>query len=141
MADTGNGATLSFGETSGSYDIISISGLEVSRDVIEITKLSDTGHKRFIRDDLCEVGEVTVTAYGTSGVPSITTAYTGTALDEAVTITYPIAVGDTGGATVVFGGVITSVKTADAEMGEVMVVEFTIKGTGNTSGFTFTAGT
>ena len=140
MADTGNGATLTMEDTTGSYDIVSISGLEVTRDVIEVTKLSDTGHKRYIRDDLAEIGEITVTAYSDAGVPSITTAH-GTDLDETITITYPVAPGGSSGGTVVFGGVITGVKSADAEMGEVMLVEFTIKGTGNVTGYAFTAGT
>ena len=39
MPDVGNGATLTLGTTGGSYDIVSISGLEVSKEVIEITKL------------------------------------------------------------------------------------------------------
>ena len=35
MADTGNGATLTLGTTGGSYDIVSISGLEVSKEVLK----------------------------------------------------------------------------------------------------------
>lgn len=140
MADTGNGASLTFSDTTGTYHIVSISGLEVSRDVIEVTKLADTGRKRFIRDDLAELGEVTVTAYSDAGAPSLFTDH-GASLDETVTITYPQQPGGTSAGTVVFGGAITSIKSADAEMGEVMLIEFTIKGTGNSAGFTFTAGT
>ena len=140
MADTGNGATLTLGTTGGSYDIVSISGLEVSKEVIEITKLSDTGRKRFMVDDLAEIGEITVTAYSDCGVPDIDNDY-GAAIDESVTITYPTKPGGSTAGTVVFGGRPISVKSADAEMGEVMLVEFVIKGTGNAAGFTFTAGT
>ncbi len=139
MADTGNGATLTLGTTSGSYDIVSISGLEVSKDVIEVTKLSDTGRKRYITDDLAEMGEITVTAYSDCGVPNIAYDY-GSAIDETVTITYPVKPGGSTAGTVVFGGRPVSVKSADAAMGEVMLVEFVIKGTGNSAGFTFTAG-
>tara|TARA_R100000808_G_scaffold1005_1_gene4811 strand:+ start:68 stop:490 length:423 start_codon:yes stop_codon:yes gene_type:complete len=140
MADTGNGATLTLGTTAGSYDIVSISGLEVSKEPIEITKLSDTGRKRFMVDDLAEIGDITVTAYSDCGVPDIDHDY-GSAIDETVTITYPVKPGGSTGGTVVFGGRPISVKSADAEMGEVMLVEFVIKGTGNSAGFTFTAGT
>ena len=140
MPDVGNGATLTLGTTGGSYDIVSISGLEVSKEVIEITKLSDTGRKRFMVDDLAEIGEITGTAYSDCGVPDIDNDY-GAAIDESVTITYPTKPGGSTAGTVVFGGRPISVKSADAEMGEVMLVEFVIKGTGNAAGFTFTAGT
>ena len=140
MPDVGNGATLTLGTTGGSYDIVSISGLEVSKEVIEITKLSDTGRKRFMVDDLAEIGEITVTAYSDCGLPDIDNDY-GAAIDESVTITYPTKPGGSTAGTVVFGGRPISVKSADAEMGEVMLVEFVIKGTGNAAGFTFTAGT
>ena len=140
MPDVGNGATLTLGTTGGSYDIVSISGLEVSKEVIEITKLSDTGRKRFMVDDLAEIGEITVTAYSDCGVPDIDNDY-GAAIDESVTKTYPTKPGGSTAGTVVFGGRPISVKSADAEMGEVMLVEFVIKGTGNAAGFTFTAGT
>lgn len=140
MADTGNGASLSFSATTGSYQIVSISGLEVTRDVIEVTKLSDTGRKRFIRDDLAEMGEVTVSAYSDAGAPSLFTDH-GADLDETVTITYPQQPGGSTAGTVVFGGAITSIKSADAEMGEIMLIEFTVKGTGVSAGYTFTEGT
>ena len=140
MPDVGNGATLTLGTTGGSYDIVSICVLVVSKEVIEFTKLSDTGRKRFMVDDLAEIGEITVTAYSDCGVPDIDNDY-GAAIDESVTITYPTKPGGSTAGTVVFGGRPISVKSADAEMGEVMLVEFVIKGTGNAAGFTFTAGT
>tara|TARA_B100000686_G_C16654705_1_gene897465 strand:- start:324 stop:746 length:423 start_codon:yes stop_codon:yes gene_type:complete len=139
MADTGNGATLTLGTQGGSYDIVSITGLEVTKEVIEVTKLADTGRKRFIANDLAEIGEITVTAYSDCGVPNIAYDY-GADIDESVTITYPQAPGGSTGGTVVFGGRPVSVKSADAENGEVMLVEFTLKGTGNSAGFTFTSG-
>ena len=140
MADTGNGATITFGSTGFSGDIVSISGLEVSKEKIEITKLGDTGRKRYIVDDLVDIGDVTVTAYSDVGVPDINADYAAN-IDEVMTITYPVAPGGSGGATVVFGGRPVSVKTSDANMGEVLLVEFVIAGTGNSAGFTFTAGT
>jgi len=139
MADTGNGATLTLGTQGGSYDIVSITGLEITKEVIEVTKLADTGRKRFIADDLAEIGEITVTAYSDCGLPNIAYDY-GSSIDESVTITYPTPPGGSTAGTVVFGGRPVSVKSADAENGEVMLVEFTIKGTGNAAGFTFTAG-
>jgi len=140
MADTGNGATIAFGTSGFTGDIISISGLEVTKETIEVTTLAHTGRKRYIVDDLVEIGEVTVTCYSDAVVPDMGYAY-GATIDETVTITYPTAPGGSAGATVVFGGRPVSVKTSDATMGEVMVCEFTIKGTGNSAGYTFTAGT
>ena len=140
MADTGNGATISFGTTSFTGDIISISGLEVSKEKIEITKLADTGRKRFIVDDLVDIGDVTISAYSDVGVPDIDHNYAA-AIDETITITYPVAPGGSTGATVVFAGRPVSVKTADAEMGEVMIVEFVLAATNNSANWAFTAGT
>jgi len=139
MADTGNGATVTFGTTSFAGDVISISGLEVTKDVIEITELAHTGRKRFMVDDLAEIGEISIVAYSDAAVPNIAYDY-GTSIDEVVTITYPTKPGGSTGGTVVFGGRVVSVKAADAEMGEIMQVEMTIKGTGVSSGFAFTAG-
>ena len=138
MADTGNGAVVSFGTTSFTADIVTIGGLEVSKDVIEITDLSHTGHKRFIANDLAEIGEVTITAYSDCKLPDIAHDYAA-AIDEVITITYPTKPGGSSAGTVVFGGRPISVKASDAEMGEIMTVEMVIKGTGNASGFTFTA--
>ena len=121
------------------YDLI-FRHNNLSKEDIEITKQSHTGRKRFMVDDLAEIGEITVTAYSDCGVPDIDNDY-GTAIDESVTITYPQKPGGSTAGTVVFGGRPISVKSADAEMGEVMLVEFVIKGTGNSAGFTFTAGT
>ena len=139
MADTGNGAVVSFGTTSFTGDIISITGLEVSKEKIEITKLEHTGRKRFITDDLVDIGDITISAYSDVGVPNIDYDY-GSPIDEDITITYPVAPGGTAGATVVFAGRPVSVKTADAEMGEVMVVEIVIAATNNKIDWAFTAG-
>jgi len=101
--------------------------------------LAHTGRKRFMVDDLAEIGEISIVAYSDAALPDIAHDY-GAAIDEVVTITYPIKPGGSSGGTVVFGGRVVSVKAADAEMGEIMQVEMTIKGTGVSSGFAFTAG-
>ena len=71
MADTGNGATIAFGTSGFTGDIISISGLEVTKETIEVTTLAHTGRKRYIVDDLVEIGEVTVTCYSDAVVPDM----------------------------------------------------------------------
>lgn len=139
MADTGNTTSISFATTSFTADIVSISGLEVTKDAIEITNLSHTGHKRFIVDDLAEMGDITITAYSDCKVPDIAYDY-GSYLDEVITITYPVPPTGTTGGTVVFAGRPISVKASDAEMGEIMAVEMVIKATGNRQGFAFTPG-
>jgi len=53
MADTGTGATVTFGTTSAlnALEIISINGDGFSREVIDVTNLSTTGSRRKMPGD------------------------------------------------------------------------------------------
>lgn len=61
MANTGNGATLTFSTTSIVFDIVDIDLGTLSVEKLETSLLSDTGFKKYIFADLQEPPEVTFT--------------------------------------------------------------------------------
>jgi hypothetical protein len=136
VPDTGHGTTLGFGTTSWTGKIRSIGGYAKKIAKIETSYLATSGDKTYIPGDLAEWDEVTakVLFETKTGLPALG------AVDETITITYPIPTGGTTGGIVAGTGFITAVKYPEAMTGTLMEGEITFCWSGNTD-VTFTAAT
>jgi len=84
--DTGTGATITFGTSSWSANILSIDWSGLSRDSIETTHLGTTAAKTFIPEDLYDSGEVSLDfQFDVDDFPPIDQAA------ETITITAPLS--------------------------------------------------
>lgn len=103
MADTGTGATIVFGTSAFTAEIMSMSGNDISRADIDDTHLTTTGYRTYIPSDLLEGGTVEFEfAFDPDSQPPIDGAA------ETITITFPIPAGDSSGATLAFTGYINN---------------------------------
>ena len=123
MADEGAGATLTFGTSGTSLDLLTIQGTGISREDIDITHHGTTsGYKEYQPADRVEGGEVPVTIlYDPDVRPPFNAA------KETITITYPIPSGKVGGATEAFSGYINNFDRASLEIDQRMEAGFTLK--------------
>jgi len=95
-ADTGNGATITFGSgITETFKIRSIDQPEETRGRIECSDISTTGYRKFIAEDLTDAPEITINWLWDTfhAVPTL-----GLALGT-VTITYPLRTGESSAAT------------------------------------------
>lgn len=120
--DLGIGTTVTFGTSSFSANIISVSGPGSSREAVETTHLGTTTAKTFVPSDLIDGGEMSMTIQhdGTLDPPENAAA-------ETITI-------DWGGAGTgekwTFSGFVTAYEPS-AEIEEVMTADMTVKVTGD----------
>lgn len=130
---TGSGATIAFGTAGFTAKYTRIGGAELSREAIETTDLSvapasgaTTGaYKTFVPDVLIDGGEFTCEFYwdpDSTGEPPIDVLAA-----ESITITYK------SGATMSGSGFVTSYTSPEAEAGNLLSAEFTVKWAGAVS--------
>ena len=125
MADEGSGATLTFGTSGTSLDIVSIQAGGVTREALETSHLDTSTGKTFQPGDLHDPGEISVTwRYN----PNVRPPYTASA--ETITITYPVPAGGSSGATEASTGFITSWDAPTLENDTIMDATLTIKRSG-----------
>lgn len=120
VADVGTGSTLTFGTTSYTTQILSVSysGAEVA--VVDTSHFGTTGHRDYIFGDLKEGGELSVSInYGPDEPVPLGT-------QETVTLTFPIPTGGSSGATMVFSGGIRS-SGFDVPLEDKMTGTFVVK--------------
>ena len=122
-AEVGTGATLTLGTTAISLEATSISSSGVAWSALETTYLGTTGAKTFVRGDLYDPGEVTVEFWAN---PSEMDTLLTNAASEVITITYP----DSGGATEVATGFVTSWDPSSIEVEGLITGSLTFKRTG-----------
>lgn len=125
MADEGSGATLTFGTSGTSLDLLTIQATGVARAAIETTKLSTTGGKTFMPGDRYDPGQISCSFQYN---PNVRPPYSNAA--ETITITYPVPAGLTNGATEASSGFVTQFDAGNCEGDTVMVGSVTIKRTG-----------
>ena len=125
------GASVSFGTSGLTGKILTVSGVEQARDVLDITDLSIAagGAKRSIPADLYDPGSVDVEFLFSSlqALPDIA------AVAETITITFPKANAATGGATFTGTGYISSRSTTECSVGGVMQMSCTVTYDGETA--------
>jgi hypothetical protein len=126
MADEGSGATLTFGTSGTSLDVLTIQASGVSRAAIETTKLATTGGKTFMPGDRYDPGEISVSfQYNPNVRPPFSNAA------ETITVTYPVPAGSTNGATEASSGFVTQFDAGNCEGDTLMTGSVTIKRTGS----------
>ena len=119
---TGNGVTIVFGTSGFTANYTRIGGTEMSRESIETTHLGTTNYKTFVPDDLIDGGEFSCEFYWD---PAMTTFPPIDAVAETITITY------VSGETLSGSGFLTSSSGPDAENGDLLSGEFSIKCAGH----------
>lgn len=135
MADTGCGATITFGTSTFTHNAIEIGGFTQERESVDIAHLGTTTYRDVMPGCLVTPGEFTVQfQYDPDVQPPITAA------PETITLTYPIPSGKSAGATVAGTGFVKSWKSPDITIDGLMVGEYTVQWTGVT-GPTFTDAT
>jgi hypothetical protein len=136
--DTGHGATVTFGTTSGSFKLMGIStNLSLTRPRVETTYLGTSTNRTYMPGDLNEIGEVTLDVQfeSATGLPA-----TGT-VAETITITYPLPGGGAATPANIAGtGFITAISHPPLQTGTLQQGSITFTYDGGT-GPTFTAAT
>ena len=131
--DTGHGATITFSSTGGTWLCRQISGPEVALPVVDSTYLGTSTERSKLPGDLDDWGPVTleILYQGTQGLPARGTVQT-------ITITHPIATGNTVPANLAGTGFINKVVYPTFQTNELQIgtIEFTYDGT---TGPTYTA--
>lgn len=127
MTDSAQGATLTFGTSAWTGNLLAINGENISRAALPTSNLSTTGYKTFTPADLVDPGQSTVRLqFDPDDPPPITGAA------ETITITFPIPSGLTNGATRACSGFLTDfgfdLSGGDDE--SVMEATFSVKWTG-----------
>lgn len=126
MADEGHGATVTFGTSSWTGDIVDIGWNGVARAVLETTHLGTTGAKTFIPGDLYDAGELTLTVNYDPDVPP---PYSGAA--ETITLAFPLQSGWSVASKLAASGFISSWDpVVSLANDQVYQTTFTIKFTG-----------
>ena len=136
MALTGNGTTIAFATSGFSANVYSIGGTTQTRDSLETSHLGTSGVKEFMPDALIDGGESEIEFEWN---PSFSTFPPINAAAETISITFPLASGQSTNATLAGTGFLTSATSGSAVNGEIMRGSATIKWDGLT-GPTYTAG-
>jgi len=124
MAQTGNGATITFGTSGFTASYQRISGSTITRESLETTHLGTTDYMTFQPADLADGGDFSCEFFwnqSASTFPPITGAA------ETITVTYPMKSGESTAATVSASGFLVSSKAGDLENGALMSGEFSIR--------------
>jgi len=122
--DTGIGATIGFGTTVFLADVKSINGNTI-REIIGTSHLGTTTARTFINATSQEPGQLTVGIEFDPGVMD-TTPIPISAVNEAITITFPKMTGQDTAAIMVCDGFVAGYK-AHIEGGQLMSAELTVQ--------------
>lgn len=133
--DTGHGSTITFGTQGGTWRATRIAGHAETRPVVDTTYHATTTRRTNMPGDLAEMGPFTVVFQfqGNQGLPTETNP-------ETITVTHPLASGESTAATIAGTGYVTRRKFPDLETNALKMGEFDIQWDGLT-GPTFTAAT
>lgn len=127
MADTGNGATITFGTTSFTAQFTMIGGTTQTRPMLNISHLGTTTKELFMVGDLYDPGEFEAEFwFNPNDQPPISNAI------ETVTITFPVPSGSSNGATLAGTAACSGWTSGQCRNNEVMSARATIKWTGGT---------
>jgi hypothetical protein len=125
MADIGNGTSVTFGTSSFSASLMSVTWGGITRPAIQTSHLGTTTAHTFMPDDLYDGGDITLSIqYNPNTQPPISGAA------ETVTVTYPVPSGSSNGATHAFSGFVTEFVPGNAGLGELMIASVTVKVSG-----------
>lgn len=117
VVDEGHGAILVLGTSSWDTAALlkTISFDAITRAALETTNLVTANARTFMPEDLPDYGSLTVEFYH---IDAIAPPY---AAAETITLTYPIGVGNTAGATIACSGFLVDYTPGAPAVGEIMV--------------------
>tara|TARA_R110000824_G_scaffold11593_3_gene50810 strand:+ start:4696 stop:5121 length:426 start_codon:yes stop_codon:yes gene_type:complete len=125
------GASVTFGTSGLSGKLLSASGVEQSRDAMEITDLgiAANGAKRFIPADIYDTGTIDIEFLfsSASALPALD------AVAETITITFPKATTAGASATLAGSGFIQSRSTPELSVGDTMKMSCSVQFDGETA--------
>ena len=125
------GASVSFGTSGLTGKVLSVGGVEQSRDALEITDLgiAANGAKKYIPADIYEPGTIDIEFLFSSaqGLPALD------AVAETITITFPKATVAGASATLAGTGFIQSRSTPELSVGDVMTMSCSVQFDGDTA--------
>lgn len=122
----GTGATILFGGSSFTAEIVSIKRAPRKYEALDVTKLSSTSSKEYIRSTLAEPGELDIEVHYNPDV-----RYDETVTSETITVTYPVISGSTTNSKDASTGFILETQECDIAVGKVMMAKLKIKLTGS----------
>lgn len=123
--DNGTGASITFGTSSFSATVTAINGEAIERVAIETSHLGTTTARTFIPGDLFDPGEVSLELlFDPDNKPPLNGAA------ETITVTFPVAAGETNGATWAASGFVTGFSYG-VPLEELMTGTMTIKLSGD----------
>lgn len=125
--DNGTGTTVTFGTSSITANVTAISDTGVSREAIETTHLGTTGGRTYIPGDIYEPGEITLSVQFD---PDKNIEVDILRVAETVTITYPLASGQSTASAHASSGFITSYGNVEVAGEALMSAEIVVKKTG-----------
>lgn len=126
MTDVGTGATLGFGTSSFTANIMSMSWGGITREDVPTSHLLTVGGRTHIVGDLYEPGDLTIELqYDPDDRPPFDQ------VAEIITLTYPIPAGGATGATHAGTGFLTNWVPGQLDVDGLMVSTFTIKFSGD----------
>lgn len=126
LVHEGTGATITFGTSSFTAEIVSIKRTARKYDALDVTKLSSTSNKEYIRSTLAEPGELDIEVHYNPDI-----RYDETVTSETVTVTYPSITGSTTNSKDASTGFIIETQECDIAVGKVMMAKLKIKLTGS----------
>lgn len=127
-SDMGTGALVGFGTSSIPYEILDINWSGMERAVGETTHLATTLARTYLPGDLVDPGELSLTVHVNADQDPIDD--TGLVI-ETITLTFPIPIGGSSGATWVGSGFIKSQDPVSIAIDEIMTASVTIKWSGD----------
>lgn len=127
MADTGNGASITFGTSGFTGCFTELDPSEQTRDALEDSCLATTGQKTYIPGDLVEPGELRAKFLfaADDDLPAF-------GAPETITVTYPLPSGASTPGTLAGSGFLVGRKPAMVRNGALMECEIRIKWDGKT---------
>ena len=122
--DIGTGASIAFGTSSFTANVMAINGNDISRAAIQTSHLGTTGNHTFMPGDLVDNGNIQLDIqFNPDEQPPIAGAA------ETITISFPLGAGGTNKATAAFTGFVTGWSWG-APLEELMTASITIKVSG-----------
>lgn len=122
----GTGASIGFGVSNFTSDLLSLSLPEKAREVIETTHLGSIGSKTFKPAKLKNVGTISAEFDHNPAAVDLTNADV-----ETITISYPIQTGQSTPAKLTFSGFVTQQGGEEMKVDDRMTTKVTIQVTGD----------
>jgi hypothetical protein len=124
LVHEGTGAVIAF--TSGfTAEVVSIKRAPRKFEKLDVTKLSTTGQKEYIRSTLCEPGEIDIEVHYNPDV-----RYSESNVSDTFTITFPVISGSATNSADASSGFVVETQDVDIAIGKLMMSKLKVQLTG-----------